>query len=270
MTQIPLDESGTVDLAQPPVPALVGYYDTLLAGDSDSLQRLLTGEPHINTPLHGEIKGPAALSQFVPEQQAWLKQREAHSELINAIVSDQRIVIELVLYMKQQARVIDLPVALAADRDGERLSEIHVYHSTWPLSGDHIVRAPIVRPAAEKLEEPAVVKAYMAAIQKPDRELVLSLFVKDCYVRKPSGSRYKHARAEGLRNFYGAALNAGGVVLHHCTAAFDGHAFAVEYICDEWANVELPPHAGLAVYELAGPDKLQAARIYNDVLPPFE
>ena len=60
------------------------------------------------------------------------------------------------------------------------------------------------------------------------------------------------------------------MVLHHCTATFDGRTFAVEYVCDEWANVKLAPQAGLAVYELAGPDKLQAARIYDDVTPPFE
>ena len=73
-----------------------------------------------------------------------------------------------------------------------------------------------------------------------------------------------------MQHFFGPALDAGGVVLHHCTATFDGHSFAVEYIFDEWANVKLPPQAGLAVYELAAPDRLQAARIYDDVLPPFE
>ena len=79
-----------------------------------------------------------------------------------------------------------------------------------------------------------------------------------------------HVGPEGLRHFYDPALDSAGVVLHHCTATFDGRTFAVEYICDEWANVKLPPQAGLAVYELAGPDKLQAARIYDDVTPPFE
>lgn len=270
MTQIPLDKSGTRDLAQPLVRSLVRFYDTLLEGDSDSLHKLFTAEPRLNTPLQGEIRGPEALRQFVSEQQGWLIQGDAHSEPTNSIVSDQRIVVELVLYLKQLTEVIDLPVALAADRDGEGLSEIRVYHSTWPLSGDHIVRAPIVQPPAEKLEEPAVVEAHMAGIRKPDKELVLSLFVEDGYVREPSGARYKHQGPEGLQHFFGPALDAGGVVLHHCTATFDGHSFAVEYICDEWANAKLPPQAGLAVYELAGPDKLQAARIYDDVLPPFE
>jgi hypothetical protein len=41
-------------------------------------------------------------------------------------------------------------------------------------------------------------------------------------------------------------------------------------ICDEWAQVPLPPQSGLAVYDLAGPDRLRAARIYDDVEPPFQ
>ena len=270
MTRTLQDAFYTADLVQVPVSELECFYDTILEGDSDSLLELFAGEPYLNTPLQGEIKGSAPLRQFVSRQQAWLKEREAHSELINAIISDQRMVIEFTLYITHEGRTIDLPVALAADRDGEGLSEIRVYHSTWPLSGEHIVRAPIVQPPAEKLEEPAVVKAYMAGIQKPDKELVLSLFVEDGYVREPSGARFRHQGPEGLRQFYDPALDAGGVVLHHCTATFDGHTFAVEYICDEWANVKLPPQAGLAVYELAGPYKLQAARIYDDVLPPFE
>ena len=44
----------------------------------------------------------------------------------------------------------------------------------------------------------------------------------------------------------------------------------MEFIADAWAKVKLPPQAGLAVYELAGPHKLRAARIYDDVTPPFE
>lgn len=49
-----------------------------------------------------------------------------------------------------------------------------------------------------------------------------------------------------------------------------GHACAVEFIADGEVRFKLPPQAGLAAHELAGPDKLQAARIYDDVTPPFE
>jgi hypothetical protein len=245
------------------------FYGSLLAGDVDALTDIFVGQPLVNTPLQGEVKGAAAFKRFVEEQQAWLKERAANPEVFDLIVTDERIVAEFVLYLEHAGETIDLPVAVVADRVDGGVSAVRVYHSTWPLTGEHMIRAPLLEPAAG-LEEPEVIEAYMAGIGQPDKEAVLALFAEDGYVREPSGARYKHIGPEGLRHFYDPALDAGGVILHHCTATFDGRRFAVEFICDEWANVKLPPQAGLAVYELAGPDKLQAARIYDDVTPPFE
>jgi hypothetical protein len=244
-------------------------YVSLLAGDVDALADAYPGEPLVNTPLQGEVKGAAAFKRYVEEQQAWLKEREANPELLDLTATDERIVAEFVLYLGHGGETIDLPVAVVADLVEGGISAVRVYHSTWPLTGEHTIRAPLLEPA-EGLEEPEVIGAYMAGIEEPDKEAVLALFAEDGYVREPSGARYKHVGPEGLRHFYDPALDSGGVVLHHCTATFDGCTFAVEYICDEWANVKLPPQAGLAVYELAGPDKLQSARIYDDVTPPFE
>jgi hypothetical protein len=44
---------------------------------------------------------------------------------------------------------------------------------------------------------------------------------------------------------------------------------AVEYTCDRWGSHDLPPRAGLGVYE-RGPDGLLAAvRAYDDIEAPF-
>lgn len=265
-----MDELDIVDLTQPPVPALLRFYEDLLAGDATSLLNLFTGEPHLNVPQGGKIKGGTEFEQYVTEQQSWLSERNARPEFFNVIITDERIVLELIVYLTHEGEEFDLPIAIAADRDGEGLSAIRVYHSTWPLTGEHLIRPPILDPPESEPNEPAVIEAYMTGISKPDKELVLSLFTEDGYVRQPSGARYKHTGPEGLRQFYNPALDAGGIVLHHCTATFDGHSIGVEFICDEWANVKLPPQAGIAVYDLAGSDKIQAARIYDDVTPPFE
>lgn len=259
-----------VDLSQPPLPALLRFYDHLLAGDASSLADLFIAEPHLNTPLRGKIKGDAEFERYVAEERTWLSERNAWPEFFNAIASDERIVLELIVYLIHEGEEIDLPIAMAADRQGDGLSAIRIYHSTWPLTGEHLVRPPILDPSETQPEEPAVIEAYMSGIGKPDKELVLSLFTEDGYVRQPSGARYKHTGPEGLRQFYEPALAAGGIILHHVTATFDGHSIGIEFICDEWANVKLPPQTGLAVYELAGSDKIQAARIYDDVAPPFE
>jgi ketosteroid isomerase-like protein len=245
------------------------FYVSLLAGDVDALTDVFIDQPLVNTPLQGEVKGTAAFKKFVEEQQTWLEEREANPELFDLTATDERIVAEFVLNLGHAGETIDLPVAVVADLVDGGISAVRVYHSTWPLTGEHVIRAPLLEPA-EGLEEPEIIEAYMAGIGGPDKEAVLALFAEDGYVREPSGAGYKHVGPEGLRHFYDPALDSGGVVLHHCTATFDGRTFAVEYICDEWANVKLPPQAGLAVYELAGPEKLQAARIYDDVTPPFE
>jgi hypothetical protein len=107
--------------------------------------------------------------------------------------------------------------------------------------------------------------------EPPDKEAVLALFTDDGYAREPSGQRFKHTGRDGLEGFYGPALQNGGIVLTHCTATWDGTTCAIEFIAREWAHVKLPPQAGMAVYETAeGGTKLRAARIYDDVMPPYE
>jgi hypothetical protein len=51
-------------------------------------------------------------------------------------------------------------------------------------------------------------------------------------------------------------------------AAVDGVRCAVEYNCVSWGSHDLPPQAGIAVYE-RGPDGLlAAARVYDDIEAP--
>jgi hypothetical protein len=48
----------------------------------------------------------------------------------------------------------------------------------------------------------------------------------------------------------------------------DGVRCALEYNCVRWGSHDLPPQAGLGVYE-RGPDGLlAAARVYDDIEPP--
>ena len=43
---------------------------------------------------------------------------------------------------------------------------------------------------------------------------------------------------------------------------------AIEYNGVGWGTTEIPPQAGVAVYERGGSGLLAAARIYDDVQPP--
>ena len=60
----------------------------------------------------------------------------------------------------------------------------------------------------------------------------------------------------------------GGVGLEYCAVTDDEVRCALEYNCVRWGRHDLPPQAGLGVYE-RGPDGLlAAARVYDDVEPP--
>jgi hypothetical protein len=249
--------------------AIKDFYVTLLIGDADVLTDIFAGEPVVNTPLHGEVKGTQAFKQFVADQQAWLKQHQAEPELLALTATDERIVAEFVLYLQREDGTIDLPVSIAADLANGGIAAIRVYHSTWPLTGDHVIRPPILEPV-EGLEEPEIIQKYMAGIAKPDTGAVLALFADGGYVREPSGSKYKYVGPDGLKTFYSSALSNGGISLRHCTATFDGTRVAVEFICDGWGPVKFEPQAGMAVYELTDSGQLLAARIYDDVSPPSE
>jgi hypothetical protein len=48
----------------------------------------------------------------------------------------------------------------------------------------------------------------------------------------------------------------------------DGVRCALEYNCVRWGSHDLPPQAGLGVYERGQDGLLAAVRVYDDVEPP--
>lgn len=251
------------------IDVLQHFYEYLRAGEAEPLVQVFSGEPEINTPLGGAVVGHDAFRQFVVSQQAWLNEHQATPHVFNLIDAPERVVVEFVIDLQQDDKAFDLPVALVAERAGEQVQSIRIYHSTWPLTGRHMVRPPLLPRPTTPPHEPALIQAYIAALREPNKALLLALYVDEGYVREPSGSRFKHAGSQGRAEFY-AGLDFGGVVLHHCTATSDRKSYAVEYICDEWATTKLPEQAGMVVYELAPNGLLMAARIYDDITPPSE
>jgi hypothetical protein len=62
--------------------------------------------------------------------------------------------------------------------------------------------------------------------------------------------------------------NEGGIPLQLCTVTDDGTRCAIEYNAVRWGRDEIPPQAGIALYERGPSGRLAAARIYDDVTPP--
>ena len=161
-------------------------------------------------------------------------------------------------------------MAIVSDRNPDRtLKVIRVYHGLWPLTGEHRVRPPLL-PEDPGLHAEGAPGEYQRALAEGDPEAVVATFETLGYAREPSGGAYLHRGTEALRRLYAHLFaNGGGIPLEHCTLTDDGVRCAIEYNCVRWGLTDVPPQAGVAVYERgSGRLLLLAARIYDDVEPP--
>ena len=246
---------------------MVPYYAGLLTGEIDALIRSFAGEPEVHYPVRGRVKGERAFAAYAAATRAWL--REASIEEVGLLKTERRSVGEAVLHLDEDGRV-DLPVAIVADRRSDGwIEEVRIYYSSWPLTGRHANRPPVLQPDSE-LRGPDVVGDYQRALAAGDVDAILASFEPGAYAREPAGRDYVHRGPEGLREFYEWLFsNGGGIPLEHCSVTDDGRTCALEYNVVGWGQSELPPEAGIAVYVRGESGKLAAARIYDDADPPL-
>ena len=116
-----------------------------------------------------------------------------------------------------------------------------------------------------------MVGRYQAALAAGDTEAIVSTFAPTGTSGSPSARTHAHRGTGELRSFFTKCFSAGGGIgLQPCAVTDDGVRCAVEYNCVRWGRHDLPPQAGIGVYE-RGPDGLlAAARVYDDVEPPYE
>jgi hypothetical protein len=248
----------------------VPYFDGLMTGEIDALIGSFAGEPELHHPVRGRIKGAPAFERFVSDTKTWLADRNVTIEDVNFIVTPRRGVEEVVLHVDDDDGRIGLPLALAADRDEDaRIIELRVYFSTWPLTGGHAIRPPLLQPDPD-LHEGGIVGDYQRALAAGDVEAAVAAFEPDGHVREPAGGGYVHRGTDELRALYELFFsNGGGIPLEHCAVTEAGRACALEYNVVAWGRTELPPEAGIAVYVRGDSGKLAIARIYDDADPPL-
>jgi len=247
----------------------VAFYEGIMAEEPDALVRSFAGEPLVHDPRVGHVEGARGLRAHVSGTVAWLRERDAVVENVALTLTPNRTVEEVVLYLIEAGRRVELPVAVVTDRNPDRtIKTIRVYHSMWPLTGGHRVREPLL-PLDPTVAAPDVVGEYQRALAAGDLEAVLATYEDDAYVREPSGGEYVYRGKEKLREVYSFQFaNGGGIPLEHCTVTDDGVRCAVEYNCVRWGVTEIPPQAGVAVYERGASGRLAGGRIYDDVDPP--
>ena len=249
----------------------VPYYEGILADEPDALVRSFAArQPVLDDPRVGYVEGTRELRAFGSGTAEWLRERDAVVENVVLTRTSTRTVEEVVLnLLTDDGRRVELPVAVVSDRNPDRtLKVIRVYHSTWPLTGEHRVRPPLL-PADPNLHVEGIPGAYQRALAEGDLEGIVATFEPDGYAREPSGAAYLHRGIEALRNLYAHMFaNGGGIGLDHCTLTDDGVRCAIEYNGVRWGTTEILPQAGVAVYERGSSGLLTAARIYDDVEPP--
>jgi SnoaL-like domain len=249
----------------------VSYYEGIMANQPEALVRSFAGEPRVNDPRVGHVEGAMELRAFVSGTADWLRERDAVVENVALTRTSTRTVEEVVLHLLSDSGVrVELPVAIVSDRNPDRtIKTIRVYHSMWPLTGSHRVREPLLPPDPNIVVSDVVVGEYQRALAAGDLEAVLATYEADAYAREPSGGEYVYRGKEKLREVYSAQFaNGGGIPLEHCTLTDDGVRCAIEYNCVRWGVTELPPQAGVAVYERGSSGRLAGGRIYDDVEPP--
>jgi hypothetical protein len=249
----------------------VPYYEGIMANQPEALVRSFAGEPRVNDPRVGHVEGARGLRAFVFGTADWLRERDAVVENVALTRTSTRTVEEVVLHLLSDSGVrVELPVAIVTDRNPDRtIKTIRVYHSMWPLTGGHRVREPLLPKDPNIVVPDVVVGEYQRALAAGDLEAVLATYEEDAYAREPSGGEYVYRGKEKLREIYTAQFaNGGGIPLEHCTVTDDGVRCAIEYNCVRWGVTEIPPQAGVAVYERGSSRRLAGGRIYDDVEPP--
>jgi hypothetical protein len=243
------------------------YFAALNSGDSRLLEDAWPGEVVVYDPRAGEVRGHRQVRRFISRNLSWLAGLHARTETVASTVVGERAVVELLAHVDHGDRELSWPVAVVAESPDDLSVVFRTYCSQWPVDEQRHVRPPILGPGPGRPGD--VVGRYQDGLAAGDTEAVVSTFAPDGYFRGPFGPRYDPRGTDELRSFFTRCFSAGGgISLQHCAVTDDGVRCALEYNCVRWGSHELPPQAGLGVYE-RGPDGLlAAARVYDDVQAP--
>ena len=184
----------------------VPYFDGLMAGEPDALVGSFAAEPELHDPVRGRVKGTRAFEAFVTEMNGWIARRNVTVENVEHVVSERRGFEEVVLHLDGETGRVDLPLAIVADREADgRIDELRIYSSSWPLTGRHANRPPLLQPDPE-LRESDVVAEYQRALAAGDVDAIVAAFEPDGYAREPAGGEYIHRGRDDLRCLLSAAV----------------------------------------------------------------
>jgi limonene-1,2-epoxide hydrolase len=243
------------------------YFTALNVGDARVLETAWPGHVVVYDPRVGEVRGRRQLRHFVGASQSWRTEHHARIERTTSLSASGRSVVELLVHLRSGEGEVAWPVAAVAECHDDQSVVFRTYYSQVAVDGRRHVRPPILRPAS--VEPGDVIARHLAALEAGDTEAVLNTFQPDGYLREPTGPHAGHRGTEALRAFFTRCFGAGGGIgLQRCAVTDDGVSCALEYNCVRWGRHDLPPQAGVAVYERGPGGLLAAVRIYDDIEAP--
>ena len=243
------------------------YLHAIEEGESKTLQSIWPGEIVIEDPRAGTIKDRRELRRFVRDNQERFTKLHATSEIVASTSVGRRAVVELLVHLDDKGDVIPWPIAVVAESPDEDSVSFRTYCSQWPVDGRRHVRPPILKPTDD--QPTGVVGRHLAALAAGDLEGVVATFAEDGYVREPIGPHASHQGRDTVRAFFTELFGyGGGIELEGTCVTDDETRCAFEYNFVHWGSHDVPPQAGLAVFERDPAGLLAAVRIYDDVEPP--
>jgi ketosteroid isomerase-like protein len=245
------------------------YFAALNQGDTRALETVWPGHVVVYDPAAGKVRGHGQLRRFVRQNQAWMAEHHARTQTVATTYADGRAVVEMLAHVDHDGRDVAWPIAVVAESPDERSVVFRTYCSQWPHDGRRYHLRPAILPPGPA-HPGDVVGRYQAALAAGDTEAIVSTFAPDGCYREPIGPHSAHRGTDELRSFFATQFSHGGIGLQHCMVTDDGVRCALEYNCVRWGGHDLPPQAGIGIYE-RGPDGLLvAARIYDDIEAPVE
>jgi ketosteroid isomerase-like protein len=243
------------------------YFTALNEGDPHVLETVWPGQVVVFDPRAGEIRDRKRLRHFVSQNQSWLAEHHARIETVASTSAGHRAAVELLAHLGGDGRELAWPVAVVAESPDDLSVTFRTYCSQWPVDGRRHLRPPILEPG--HADTGGVIGRYHAALEAGDTEAIVNTFAPDGYYREPIGPHATHRGPAELRSFFTKRFSAGGGIgLQDCAVTDDGVRCALEYNCVRWGSHDLPPQAGLCVYERGPGGLLAAARVYDDIEPP--
>jgi hypothetical protein len=253
------------------------YMPALVSAQADQLVRRLGDRATVDDPIFGRTTGMPALARYLEEVATWLGKHGGAFDKVAFVTGSDRDVTEGTLSLTFEGRRVQVPLAVVAERRPEREVEMRLYYSTKPIKGTRAVRSPLL-PQDDEVAVPVQVAAQLEALSRADIGAVLASFEEGARLRDAAGATHVKGDDGGpLRAFYEklCAIPSGGdgktgsrgtgIEVLKGARADDGRICALEYTVVRVRGKNVPPQAGLAVYERGETGLLRAVRIYEDV-----